>query len=301
MRFSRRDFLGTSTAALLAALVADPLHGSAPPRRRELAELRRGVGVFSARGGTIGWLLNRGGAVVVDSQYPDTAARCLAALREREMRGIDALINSHHHGDHTAGNGVFRDAAARIVAHRRAVELQRTAAQAAAAQTTVADTTFEEEWALTVGDETVTARHYGAAHTGGDCTIAFERANVVHMGDLVFNRTYPFVDRAGGASVLGWIALLETVVARHDADTIYVFGHGNPRFGISGGRADVLAQRDFLSAALAAVERAVAAGQGRAEATSHETLAGFEDYIAPAERLTLAAVLGAVYDEVSAR
>jgi len=41
----------------------------------------------------------------------------------------------------------------------------------------------------------------------------FERANVVHMGDLVFNRLYPYVDRPGGASVRGWVARLEEATA----------------------------------------------------------------------------------------
>ncbi len=121
----------------------------------------------------------------------------------------------------------------------------------------------------------------------------------LHMGDLVFNRAYPFVDRRGGASVKGWIAALEAVLAEHPADTIYVFGHGARQFGVTGDRADVLMQRDFLSATLEMATRAIAAGKSRQEATAVERLPGFPDHVALADWLTVAAPLGAAYDELS--
>ena len=39
------------------------------------------------------------------------------------------------------------------------------------------------------------------AHTDGDSLIHFENANIVHMGDLMFNRRHPFVDRSAGANI----------------------------------------------------------------------------------------------------
>lgn len=298
MSWTRRDFLGASALALLSGRIP----GTFAPRGRapgELVELRRNVGIFTARGGTIGWLHDPRGALLVDSQFPDTAGSCLAALRERGAAGVEALINTHHHADHTAGNGVIRPAARHIVAHQRATELQRRAAEGndSAAAQVYADTTFEREWTLEVGEERVRAKHYGAAHTGGDCTVHFERAGVVHMGDLVFHRAFPFVDRAGGASVPGWIALLEAVAEEHPQDTLYLFGHARPGAAVTGSRADILLQRDFLVAVWERAERAVAQGQSREEATALEVLPGFPDHVALVEWLNLAAPLGAAYDE----
>ena len=80
-------------------------------------------------------------------------------------------------------------------------------------------------------------RNSGGRRTpGGDAVVIFEKANVVHMGDLVFNRIYPFVDRPGGASIRGWIKSLEDSASAYPADAIYVFGHGNPKFGVTGTR-----------------------------------------------------------------
>lgn len=69
-----------------------------------------------SRGGTIGWLVNADALLAVDTQFPDTAALCLAGLPGREGRMLDAVINTHHHGDHTGGNGIFKAAARTIVA-----------------------------------------------------------------------------------------------------------------------------------------------------------------------------------------
>jgi cyclase len=67
------------------------------------------------------------------------------------------------------------------------------------------ETTFTETWSADAGDERVLAPYYGRAHTSGDVVITFERANVVHMGDLMFNQLHPVVDRAAGATIRNWI------------------------------------------------------------------------------------------------
>jgi cyclase len=298
MSLSRREFLGSTLLALAAGhLPTLPVFRS----RANFVELRRNVGIFLGRGGPIGWLISEDGSLLVDSQFPDTAAECLEGLRERGAPPIEALVNTHHHGDHTGGNGVFRDAVRRIVAHERAVDLhRRTSAESASASPQVfADTPFATEWSTTIGDERVTVTHRGSAHTGGDATVHFERANVVHMGDLVFNRAYPFVDVAGGARIEGWIDVLEQVAREHSGDALFIYGHAAPGHEVTGRRPDILLQRDFLSAALDAARRGVAAGSSRDEVTSTARLSGFEAYVALAPRLSLEAVIGAAFDEVS--
>ena len=72
----------------------------------------------SATGGTIGYLVNGDGALAVDSQFVPTRPRSASpGLKQRAPKGIDMLINTHHHGDHTGGNLAFRRAVKSIVAH----------------------------------------------------------------------------------------------------------------------------------------------------------------------------------------
>lgn len=303
MGISRRHFLASSTATVAAGVLRGiPLLGRAPAQGR-FETLRGSVGTFTLRGGTIGFLLAPDGAVVVDAQYPDTAPVCLEGLQARGAGSIDLLVNTHHHADHTAGNQVFRSTVKQIVAHARVPELQRAAA--AAAQTeeaqAYADVTFAETWKVDLGDETVSARHHGPAHTGDDAVITFERANVVHMGDLVFNRVHPRIDRPAGASIANWIATLGQVADAHARDTIYIFGHGSPQAGITGARADLEHMADYLTAVLAYVRKGVADGRSREEIVKAEALRGFEQVTALVPALSLAAVLAVAFDELTAR
>jgi len=307
MSVTRRRFLSALPA--LPILVRGkpggsfPARAQTPPVAPRFEALRGGVGFFTARGGTIGYLLSPDGVVVVDTQYPDTAPACLAGLRERTSRPIDLVINTHHHADHTGGNAVFRAAAGQIVAHARVPELQRMAAAQAPGgpPVVVADVTFADTWAQPFGGETVSARHYGPAHTGGDIVGTFARANVVHLGDLVFNRVHPRVDRPAGASIANWVAALERIVGDHDADTRYIFGHAKPEAPVTGGRADVLLFRDYLAAALEYVRRAVAAGKSRDEIVRVDAVPGFADFAPLGGRLTASHVLEMAFEELQGR
>jgi glyoxylase-like metal-dependent hydrolase (beta-lactamase superfamily II) len=245
-------------------------------------DIRRNVGFFTGRGGTIGYLINSGGVVVVDSQFPDAAKLCLAGLNERSKnRPVDLLINTHHHGDHTGGNIVFKGVAKKVVAHERVPALMKAAPGMPPAtwELHYPDTTFAATWAQDVGDERVSAKYYGVAHTSGDATITFERANVVHMGDLAFNRRHPVIDRAAGASIKNWIGVLEKAAADHGADTIYIFGHAGAKLPLTGARADLMKLRDYFTALLEFVRGQMKAGRTKDEiVTSKELLKGFEDF-----------------------
>jgi len=297
----RRTFLTTSSATLAWAALR-PTLGLAQEFATSFVDLRGGVGIFNGRGGTIGWYVAPEAVVVVDSQFPDSAKICLSGLQSRTSRTIDLLVNSHHHGDHTAGNIVFRPVAQKILAHARAVDLHRQTAEKAntVEAQAFADTTFTDVWEQAVGKERLRLKYYGPAHTGGDAVITFLDANVVHMGDLVFNRRHPFIDRPGGASIAGWITLLERTAADHSADTRYVFGHASSEAGVVGDRADVLKQRDYFTALLDFARKHIAAGKTRDDLAAFETLPGFEDYQGSGEMLRLGRCLQTAYDELSA-
>jgi len=301
---NRRRFLAASSSAVIAAgLRPWPLLAQGRPPRppTKVEELRGGTGIFVGRGGTIGWLATEDGAVVVDSQFPGTAEACVQAVKRKSRRGIHVLINTHHHADHTAGNKIFRPATKFIVAHVNSSQWQRMSAVEAKAEADQAypDQTFTNAWQLKIGKETVVATYHGFGHTSGDVVVAFETANVVHMGDLVFNRFHPFIDRPAGGSIANWITALERVPREYSADTIYIFGHGKDGFGVTGSRADLARFRDYLAAVLEFTNRQIAAGKSRDEIARTETLPGFDEYAAPdPPNVSLSTVLTTAYDEL---
>jgi glyoxylase-like metal-dependent hydrolase (beta-lactamase superfamily II) len=254
------------------------------------------VGIFRKQGGTIGWLIRDGALAVVDTQSPKTAPDCWDGLRDRAEGPLNLVVNTHHHGDHTGGNGVFAEHTDRIVAHENVPALMRQSADAEADEKTYPTETFEEQWAESVGDETMTLRYQGPAHTGGDATIHFEKANVVHMGDLVFNRAYPYIDVQGGADSQNWIAELEAIHDRFTDDTIFIHGHANPAFGPTGGREDLLVMRDFLAALNEYVQQQRQAGASLDEMKQKQVLEGFEAFDFD-WALSLGACIEAVYRE----
>ncbi len=298
MTWDRREFLYTTSLALVGGAFGRPLFAQDAAPRFE--DLRRNVGAFHMRGGTIGWLVSEDALVVVDSQFPDTAEACLLGLKTRSSRMIDALVNTHHHGDHTGGNKVFRPAVRQIVAHANVPGLQRTQATARGteADQEYPDTTFDETWRMDAGDEVVSAKHYGPGHTGGDIAVTFERANIVHMGDLMFNRRDPFVDRPGGARIRGWLDTLPQVIDDHDSDTLYIFGHAGEGFPLTGSAADLVVQRQYFEAILEHVENVLAAGRSQEQIASLERLPGMDDHAGAPQRLQ--AVLNVAYEELSA-
>lgn len=304
MPVTRRTFLSTTASTLAlglgpARVFAQPAAAAAPPVT-SFTELRRGVGMFTGSGGTIGYLVNGAGAVAIDSQFANTAAIAVAGLRQRAPQGIEMLLNTHHHGDHTGGNQVFRGAVRRIVGHVNCLEWHRKTAAAAKSesQTSFADTTFTDQWKTSFGDETLQARYYGAGHTSGDAVYHVEKADVVHMGDLLFNRAHPNIDRPAGASVANWITLLDKVARAHGNDTIFIAGHGKDN-AVRCGKADLVHFRGYLSACMDTAKKAAAAGQTKDELLKTTTLPGFEDTIALNARLTAGFVLGICFDELT--
>ncbi|MEI6667442.1 MAG: MBL fold metallo-hydrolase [Acidobacteriota bacterium] len=288
MSLNRRQFLTASSLAVAASTIdlrqlfaqaAPAATGQAAPAapaapQTAFIPVRGTVGIFTGQGGTIGYHLSKDGVVVVDTQMPATAKICLDGIKERDGgRTIDILVNTHHHGDHTGGNPVFKPAVKKILAHEKVPGLQRMAAamaakarpDAPAQEIIVADATFATTWREPIGADTMALKYYGPAHTGGDAVVTFEKANVVHLGDLVFNRMHPYIDKPAGASIANWIKVLDAVPADHAADTIYIFGHANPKFQVTGSKADLAYMRDYLGALLEFVRGEIKAGKSKDE------------------------------------
>ena len=209
----RRNFLKTTAITAgaltllnkysLASMLADPAYQFKP--------LRRNMEIFTEKGGTIAWLSNKDGIVVVDAEFPDTAPHVIAELQKLSDKPFNWLINTHHHGDHTSGNIAFKGLVKNVAAHENSFTNQKNVAVKSNTEDKqlYPDTTFAKEWKMKAGDEKIHAYYWGPGHTNGDAMIHFENANIVHTGDLVFNRRYPVIDLGAGASIRNWAVVLE--------------------------------------------------------------------------------------------
>jgi cyclase len=180
-----------------------------------------------------GFLAGRRGVVVIDSCSTERRTR---AFRERVAgvtdRPVTTLVNTHHHGDHTFGNGLFPGAT--IVAHERArTEMLASPPPGALPFWTPVDwgelelvppfLTFTEGVTVWSDEVRCEVRYVGRpAHTTNDSIVWLPAQRVLFAGDLLFAGGTPFLLMG---SVAGAIEVLETVLAPLGAVTV-VPGHG---------------------------------------------------------------------------
>lgn len=260
---NRRRFLASTALALGGlGLVPAKLWSTFSIQESPIRLLRDRVGLYSQSGGTLGVYMGQNDTLVIDSQYPDNARAALAALKAQEAIQLGYVCNTHHHGDHVGGNDVFNEIeGVAFIAHKEVPALMK--AQAESRNRPLVhqpNQLFEQEMMLELGNERLHAKHFGPAHTGGDAVYHFENANIAHVGDLVFNGVYPFIDPNGGGSIRSWIEVLEAMEAYYDQDTLFIFGHG---VEVTGGIAQIQQKRAYLNELLDSVSKAIGSGQDK--------------------------------------
>ncbi|MCF3961538.1 MBL fold metallo-hydrolase [Streptomyces fuscigenes] len=185
-----------------------------------------------------GWCLNNAGVVSdgATTLLVDTAAteRRARLLREAVVgQGLPlprTLVNTHHHGDHTYGNGVFAPEAT-VVAHETCRSEQLAAGhqlhlvwpdtEYGEVPVVAPSVTYSERMTVHVGDVEVRVVHPGPAHTTGDSIVHLPGQGVVFTGDLVFQGGTPFIFNGSLAGSLRALAVLRSL----DAEVV-VPGHG---------------------------------------------------------------------------
>nr|WP_240786977.1 MBL fold metallo-hydrolase [Ramlibacter rhizophilus] len=202
-----------------------------------------------------GFIATPEGAVVIDALgSPQLARELLAEIRRVTGRGVSHVVLTHYHADHIYGLQVFKEAGARIVAHRGALEYlhSATATQRLAAsreelapwidaQTRLvpADLWIEGRHELVLGGTRIVLLPVGPAHTPEDLVVHLPAEKVLFAGDLVFRGRIPFVGQANSGH---WIKALEQVL-QLDAQVV-VPGHGELS---TSARQDMETTRDYLA------------------------------------------------------
>ena len=239
--------------------------------------LLEGVGGFA--GGNIGLLTGEDGTFLIDDGLPPLTGKLLAAIGEITDDDVDYLVNTHVHGDHIGGNEAFGKAEATIVAHenlrRRMVEdgVRTATGTGPPPEDALPVLTFADSVTLHLNDRSAHVFHVAAAHTDGDAIIHFREDDVVHMGDVMFNRIFPFIDLDSGGSVDGFIAAQEKVLAMMGDDTRLIPGHGP-----LAGKQDLAASIDMLKDGRAKVGALVAAGKSDDEILAADPLADYDSW-----------------------
>ena len=245
----RRDFLRSSVFSIGAlTLSQQKIFTSLFDDPWKITMLKNDIGIFTEKGGTIAFMLAKDGIVTVDSQFPEQSQHLVDELKKRSTNPFRLLINTHHHGDHSSGNISFKGIVGHVLAHENSLKNQKRVAELnkTVDKQLYPDQTFGTLWSDQESKEKIDLYYFGTAHTDGDAIIHFRHSNIAHMGDLVFNRIHPFVDRSAGANVKSWMEVLDKTLKQFDKKTIYIFGHAAQGYQVTGTRDDVKAFRDYL-------------------------------------------------------
>jgi cyclase len=265
----RRQFIQTTalSAGLLSLSPKDLLAAIFQQPAFKITMLSKDIGIFTERGGTIAFMLSKSGIVVVDSQFPDQSKHLIDELKKKTENPFKLLINTHHHGDHSAGNISFKGMVEHVLAHANSKTNQENVAkqQKSEDKQLYPDRTYTDTWCEKMDREQICLYYYGAAHTNGDSVVHFTNDDIAHMGDLVANRRHPFVDRTAGASMKNWIDVLDKTLRKLNKKTTYVFGHAGEGFNVSGTADDVKLFRDYIGNVLKLVEDSIKAGKSKEE------------------------------------
>jgi glyoxylase-like metal-dependent hydrolase (beta-lactamase superfamily II) len=240
-------------------------------------QLAPGVAVLFGAGGNIGVSYGEDGTVLIDDQFAPLTGKIQTAIAGLGASPVKFLINTHWHGDHTGGNENFGKAGAVIMAHDnvrvRMASDQKTGFGEikASPKAALPVITYADGLKLHLNGEEVRVVSVPPAHTDGDSIVHWTKSNVIHMGDLYFNKvTFPFVDRGSGGDVRGVIIAADKALAMADDATKIIPGHGPVAT-----KADLKAYRDMVSEIVSRVEKAAKEGKTLAEVKAMKPADGF--------------------------
>lgn len=228
--------LDTSAAA---AVQAPPQDAAVEKMRAQLAsapinttKLADGLVMLSGPGGNVVVLFGGEGKVVVDAFVQPAWPQLKTTLDGLDGSPLKTLIDTHWHFDHADNNANFRSAGAGILAHENTKkrlsephDLLGMHFEASPADALPTDTFADRRTVTANGDQIILA-YVPPAHTDTDILVHFSKGNVLHMGDLFFNGTYPFIDASTRGNINGMISASDRALQMVDDKTKIVPGHG---------------------------------------------------------------------------
>lgn len=267
--------------ALLAGLI---LIGSIPAARAqnidfakvELQTVKVTDGLYVLMGGpaqgNIAVSVGSDGIFLVDSMYGQMHQKIVDAVRKLGPQPIRYVVNTHLHGDHTAGNEAMAKLGAVIVSHenmRRRMAAQQPGAPPAGALPTL---TYLDSLTLHFNGEEIHIYHPQPAHTDGDSIIYFKTANVVHVGDIPSSLRYPNIGVNDGGTVEGMMAAARQLMKIVRPDTKIIPGHLGPIVGFK----EVEQQLAMFAAVRDRVAAAIKAGKTEQEVVASKPTKDFD-------------------------
>jgi len=183
------------------------------------------VHMLQGMGGNIGVSAGDEGILIIDDQFAPLAEKIATAIGEIAKTPMKYVVNTHYHGDHTGSNAYFKEVkGSTIFAHDNV--RKRLASKKEHSHAELPVVTYQQGVTFHFNGDTIKVMHLPAGHTDSDSVIWFEKANVLHPGDLFFEGRFPYIDLDGGGTVAGYIRNVTQLISMLKEDTKIIPGHG---------------------------------------------------------------------------
>lgn len=240
--------------------------------------LTEGVAVLFGAGGNIGVSHGVDGTILIDDQFAPLSEKIQNSIKALGAEPAKYVINTHWHGDHSGGNENFGKAGALIMAHDN-VRVRMLGEQTSgrgnstpSPKEALPAVTYEDGVKMYLNGDEMHVIHIANGHTDGDSIIFWKNANVIHMGDMYFNKvTLPFIDLNSGGNVKGVLAAAEKALSLANDETQIIPGHGP-----MASKADLIGYRDMLQDVIAKVGAAKTAGKSLEETQAMKPAAKYD-------------------------
>lgn len=211
------------------------------------------------------------GILLVDSMYAPMHQKIMDALAKISRQPIRYVVNTHLHGDHTAGNEAMAKLGAVIVSHEN-MRKRMAAQQNGGPPGALPVITYTDSMTLRFNGEEIYIYHPEPAHTDGDSILYFRHANVMHVGDVPSSLRYPNIGVADGGSVDGMIAAAKQVMKIANPDTKIIPGHLGPVVGFK----EIQQQLNMFAVVRDRVISAIRTGKTLQEVVASKPTADFD-------------------------
>jgi cyclase len=155
----------------------------------------------------------------------------------------------------------------------------------------VPDVLFDQKKTLHLGGETIELIYPGDGHTRCNCMVYFPGLKAIHMGDLLFFNSFPYLDPEAGCNTLNWIAILKKTAGMNIERVIPGHGELTDQKGL-------LPLARYLEDLRNEVNAAVQKGLSLEEMKKTLTFPAYKDFIYPEMRVNNISV---VYRELTGK
>jgi cyclase len=212
------------------------------------------------------------GVLLVDSMYAPMHQKIVDAVKALSPLPIRYVVNTHLHGDHTAGNASMAKLGAVIISHEN---MRKRIADSPSAPSagTLPVLTYADSLTLHFNGEEIQIYHPAPAHTDGDSIIYFHKANVAHVGDIPASLRYPNIGVNDGGTVDGMMAAARQLMTIVKPDTKIIPGHLGPIVGFR----EIEQQLTMFAAVRDRIAAAIKAGKSEAEVVASKPTRDFDE------------------------